>query len=382
VQVREPSRETVRRLAELRVDDGRVLSVYVNLDPSSFGTGPARSTAIRSVIDEASRRTREIDGDLSHEARGALRDDVARVREFLRGADLEGAHGLAVFAAASASLFETLRLPRAVENEVVIDTSPFVEPLVKLSPGGEWCVLLANRRLARILRGSAAQLTEVERFEDDVHGQHDQGGWSQARYQRSIDNEAVHHLRRSAEAAHRRFRRRRFDHLLLGAPEESCAALEKELHSELRARLRGRVEVDVQNSNVDHVLDAARPLIDEYERARQDELLDRLQEGLGRGERAAAGLEPVLNALNEQRVEALLLEDGFEAEGVRCPQCGWLGPGPSAGACPADGSELERIPDLAEAAVERAVRQDAEVVVLRERPELGPHGGIAAVLRF
>ena len=72
MQVREPSRETVRRLAELRVDDGRVLSVYINLDPSRFGTGPARSTAIRSVIDEAARRAREVDGELSHEARTAL----------------------------------------------------------------------------------------------------------------------------------------------------------------------------------------------------------------------------------------------------------------------------------------------------------------------
>ena len=382
MQAREPSRDTVRRLAEFRVDEGRVLSVYVNLDPSSFGTGPARSTAIRSVVDEASRRTRELDGELSHDARGALRDDVARVREFLQGADLEGAHGLAVFAATPANLFETLRLPRAVPNEVVIDTSPFVEPLLRFSPGGEWAVLLANRRVARIFRGSAEQLTEVERFEDDVHGQHDQGGWSQARYQRSVDNEAMHHLRRSAEAAHRRFRRRRFDHLLLGAPEESHGLLEKELHSDLRARLRGRLEVDVQHSGPEQVLEVARPVIEDYERERQDELLRRLQEGLGRGERAAAGLDQVLIALNEQRVEALLIEDDFDGEGVQCTKCGWLGEGGSAASCPADGSELKTIPDLAEAAVERAVRQDAEVVVLHERPELGPHRGIGAVLRF
>ena len=375
-------RKDIRRLAELRVDDGAVLSVYLNLDPSEFGTAPARATAIRSVIDAASREARELVGDLPHDAGVALHDDVKRVEEFLGSADFTGARGLAVFASGPAGLFETLKLPRPVEQAAVVDDSPFVEPLVAMVPGGEWCVLLANRRDARLLRGTAEQLVEVARFSDNVHGQHDQGGWSQARYQRSVDNEAVHHLKRAADAAHRSYRRRRFDHLLLGAPDETFAALEKEVHAELQSRLRGRVEVDVSNSNVDQILEAAAPVIERHDRERQDDFLAQLQEGLGRGERAAAGLGDVLAALNEQRVGALLLEEGFAAPGVECPKCGWLGPAEGGEECPADGTELLRRDDIGEPAVERAVTQDAEVVVLRDRPDLGPHGGIAAVLRF
>jgi peptide subunit release factor 1 (eRF1) len=80
-------------------------------------------------------------------------------------------------------------------------------------------------------------------------------------------------------------------------------------------------------------------------------------------------------------VEALLLAEGFAAAGVECGDCGWLGAG-SETECPADGSELERRDDVAEPAIERAIRQDAEIAFLRERPELGPHGGVAALLRF
>jgi peptide subunit release factor 1 (eRF1) len=50
--------------------------------------------------------------------------------------------------------------------------------------------------------------------------------------------------------------------------------------------------------------------------------------------------------------------------------------------CPADGTALEPRPNVVERAVERALVQSAEVVVLRDRPEMGAHGGIAAVLRF
>ena len=58
---------------------------------------------------------------------------------------------------------------------------------------------LVSRRSARVLSGPADRLEERQRIEDNVHGQHDQGGWSQARHERSVDKDADDHLRRVAE---------------------------------------------------------------------------------------------------------------------------------------------------------------------------------------
>src|SRR5439155_111716 len=51
---------------------------------------------------------------------------------------------------------------------------------------------------------------------------------------------------------------------------------------------------------------------------------------------------------------------------------------------PIDGTPLERRDDILENAAEAAVLQDAEVLVIDpvEHPDLGPHGGVGAVLRF
>jgi peptide subunit release factor 1 (eRF1) len=81
-------------------------------------------------------------------------------------------------------------------------------------------------------------------------------------------------------------------------------------------------------------------------------------------------------------VRTLLLEPGFDGGPAgRCPTCGLIVLEP-AQACPADGSELEQVPHLAEAAVESALAQDAELIVVRHQPDLGAIGGIAALLRF
>ncbi len=377
--VAQPGREHLRRLAQLQGDGGCVLSVYVNLDPSEFATGPARSSALTSAADAASRAVEERDG-LSHEARVGLREDVERIRSYAGSADFDGTHGLAIYAAGRSGLFEVLHLPHPVENSVVVDRSPHVAPLVG-EPNGAWCVLLVNRRNARILRGGPEELHDVEQISDDVPGQHDQGGWSQSRYERHIDEQARRHLKRVATRLAQRRQRGDFDHLLVGGPEDAYSEFLELLDHELHECLRGRVNIDVENTAPGDVVRAAAEPMREYERRRQDELLARLQEGLGTGGRSAAGLGNVLDCLNEQRVETLLIDAGTAAPGARCPSCGWLGSA-DGGECPADGTSLDRCADVVEPAVERALAQDAEVIRLHDRPELAQHSGIAAILRF
>ena len=129
-------------------------------------------------------------------------------------------------------------------------------------------------------------------------------------------------------------------------------------------------------ANGDQVLAAAQPLFTELEREREAAALERL------GERGAKGLGPVLRALNERRVETLLLAVGFSTSGVQCPACGWLGP-PGETSCPADGAELLQLDDITDPAIELALQQAAQLLgVQDDEDSLAGQGGIAALLRF
>ena len=382
-QVAAPDREGLRRLAELRLDRPVVLSLYLDLDPAQFAAPPARATQVRSLLDQADRRIREMEG-LSHQDRLDLARSLERAQELLRGQlDAEGAHGVALFASEPAGLFETVKLPRSVESRVAIDRSPLVGPLAGLERRERWCVALVSRRDARVFRGSADGLRERESLRDEVHGQHDQGGWSQARYQRSVEKEKDDHLRRAADALLRHFKREPFERLVVGGPTEVVADFESKLHTYVSERLAGRIEVDVETAKPDAVLAAAGPLLEELEERREREALDRLGDGAGAPPGAvAAGLDDVLGALNERRVETLLLVERLSAPGAVCPSCGWLGTD-GLERCPADGAPLEVRDDVLEPAVELALRQSADVLPIRRNDgELRSRGGVAALLRF
>ena len=379
MQANDLDRDTLRRLAETKAaNGGKAISFYLNLEPTEFATPPARASAIRSLLDEGEKKLREVEGD----AKRALKVDFDRAREFFSGElPTDGARGLAVFCSGEGDLFEVIRLPRPVQSEVVISDSPFIEPLVDLV-SGTWCVLLCNRRTARIFRGSSDRIEEVTRItSEEVPPQADAGGLSQSRYERGQDEEVHRHLKRAAEVLHRRFRRARFDHLLIGSPEELASEVERTLHPDITQRLVGRMSVDVENTSGDDVLAAARAEMEGHERAVERAALDRLKQGVGAGGRGVSGLDDALGVLNERRVEALLIEERFQMPGRKCPQCGSLF-ADNVQTCPADGTPAEPFDDIVEEAVELALSQSADVIIARHHDDLEQMGGIGAVLRF
>jgi peptide chain release factor subunit 1 len=346
VQLNDIDHDRLRQLAALRPPRGKVLSVYVDLDPATFGTQAARGRQITSLLDEADRRSR--DDELERDAHVALRDDVARVRDYLRSDafSAKGAHAVAIFACGPAGVFETLRLPYAVQPTVVVNDAPWLDPLVGRRRRRRCIALVSRRTLRVLLDGSAGDLREVADLTDDVHGRHEQGGWSQANYQRSIEEEVRAHVQRAAATLFELDRRSSFDVLAVGAAPELWPELERDLHPYLRERTLGRFDVDVEHASCEEALAAAQPLFDAAEQRHVEQLLGRLQAGV-----AAVGLEAVQQALAQRRVEALLYDAGLAEPGL-------------------------------ETAIADALLQSAEVLALRERPELGPLGGIAAVLRF
>ncbi len=350
----ELTEEALRSLAETTADEETVLSVYVDLDPARFATPPARASQIDSLLDGAHREIES--GERSHAARQALRATLQRARELLApdGEWAKDARAYALFLCEPLGLERGLRLPHPLAGAAVVSDAPFIAPLAEEGAAGRVCVALVDERFARVLRGSSEQLREVVSFGDDVHGRHDQGGWSQARYQRSRHEQIEAHLRHVARQLHELLAVAPYRRLLIACTQPLWPRVVERLSADVRPLLHDeRVQLDVGDACVEDVLAAVRPLLEAEERAREDAVLAELQAHLAREDdtRAAAGREAVDAALVERRVETLLYDAALGE-------------------------------DVVEDAVRAAVEQSAEILVLRDRPELGPLGGIAATLRF
>jgi peptide chain release factor subunit 1 len=373
-----PERELLRKLADWPGNGYPVTSLYLDVD----GRRRPRRADVERVAESLLRRAVEGARSLDRDASRSVSGDAQRMRDFLHDEfDRKGVRGLAIFSSHGAGRWEEVPLPQPIRDRAAVRPRPYVLPLEALLEKAEtFCTVLIDREKARIMVSTLGEIEEVTSVLDEVPGQHDQGGWAQARLQRHVEDHVLRHLKRVAQALLRLHQRRRFHRLVLSGPDEVVAELERELHDYVRRTLVDRASLPMGSAVAD-VLRYTLALEERLEADREAETVRRLRgETAARSGRAAVGLAPTLAVLEAGRVETLVVTLGLTATGVRCPACGHLDL--SGDSCPVCGKTMEEEPDLVEEAVEAALRRGCRVETIPSPGELETFGGIGALLRF
>jgi peptide chain release factor subunit 1 len=368
--------DLLRELAGFRASRGRAISLYVALDPGAAINPGDVHTRTNSLLSEA-RNAVDADG-LSHGQREALKADIERIDEFFQGLDRDGVRGMAVFASQLDGIWRTLRLPQAVHDAVKVNKEFHLSPLVPLLRGLDGTLVVQiGREQGRFFRLDRGQLQEVADHTEDTPGQHDQGGWSQARYQRHIDKLVHEHLKSVADELDKR-RRGGAPRIVLVGPEEMKSDFIETLSKETQRAIVGWTVAEAHASAAD-LLEAAMPILEEARALEEAEIVAAWRESVGKGGRAASGWAETLEAASDAAVETLLVQDGAEQPAYECPKCGRAQL--EAGDCPLDGTQMEPDEGL-DLAVRRTLAMGGSVVPLSHRQDLAPVGGIGALLRF
>jgi peptide chain release factor subunit 1 len=373
--------ETLRRLASFRARRGCAISLYLNLDPSFAATAGEVATRINSLLAEGERSDVVVRQGLGHEQRVGLKADFDRIRRFFEsGFDREGMQGFALFAAGLDGGWSTVELPKPVPDAVSVGPDFRIAPLVPLAAEPDGTIVAhVSREQGRVYRLANGHLDEVaDRSEEQPYGQHDQGGWSQARYARHVDKLVADHLKTVAgelDDQHRAGAPK----IVLVCAEDTRAEVLDMLSKEARAAVVGWTNVEAHAGRAE-LLEAVKPVLEQARAKDEAVLVDRWREEAGRGGRAASGWRDTLDAASDARVAMLLFELGASREGYQCPKCGRASA--TNGACPLDGTTMESRPDALDLAVHQTLGHGGTALPLKHRHDLEPVEGIAALLRF
>jgi len=370
----------LRELAGFRAEKGCAVSVYLDLDPSVAPTAGDAASRVNSLIHDGEMQA-EAAQELTHEQREALRNDLARIRDFFtRDFDRNGSRGAAVFVDGLDNAWRTLPLGDPVDDKIAVGREFYLSPLVPLVGRGDGALIAVvgrERGTVYILR--AGKLEELVDQFDETPGRHDQGGWSQARYRRHIEKLESEHLRRVAGQLDRQVRRLQSPRVVIVATEETRAELDEVLSHEVRNAIVGWAQADAHATPTE-LLDTARPILEDWHAQRERESVDRWREEEGRGARATAGWHATLEAASDARVELMLYEEGADRPVWQCPHDGRVSA--EGGPCPLDGTQMERRPDGLNLAVHQTLAHGGSVLALRHYHDLEPVEGIGALLRY
>ena len=365
-----------------------VVSIYV--DMPADGADRRADIVLKNQLADLERR---VDSQESPRRAEALRSAIERVMptvERLLDPRTSGRGG-AAFSPLSTSEVTFLTAPMPLSSRVVLDSRPFIQPLLELLDEGRPAgVVLTSARAAELLDwrvGDLRRLTRVTReFADDAGerpgpivpraaGARFVTRAREQRSRRERDRQMRWMEQVAAEVVHLTDERE-WERILFSGDERLTVPLVEALPD----RLRGVVLLDPRHLHEsDHsslAEDVAERLMED--RAGRNADLSRRVRGAALGaQRGALGLSEVVAALNEGRVEHVIYDSARRYTG---------GIGPD-GSLFAEGERLglgKEEPRLLERIVERALHTGARVTPLdgSAAGRLADADGIAALLRW
>jgi peptide chain release factor subunit 1 len=369
------SREQIEQLERFDGGEACVLSLYLSLAP----TTQVEHSYLTVFLD----LVRQVSRSLDETRRAQFMTEVDRITRWLEANPPQG-KGLAIFTCEPTGLWQAHTLPAGVRDHLDFQRRPYLEPLLDVLDEYErYAVVLVDKEKARLFTVFLGAIEESKSFKDFVPGKRNNGGPSQANFQRHHETHVYWHVKRVAECLTELFRRRPFDRLILAGPEEPTSELRRLLPRALAHRLVATIQAEMFAAPA-QILERTLEIERQVERSVEERLLGELFETADAGGGATYGAARTLEALWLGKVQTLVVADGSRAEGSECSNCGRLETG-SVADCPACAHPMVCVPDLIERAVERALDQAGSVEVVHgeaARRLLEDGGGLGALLRY
>lgn len=376
-----PSEKALARLLRWRPAHG-VLSVYLEIDAADRSEG--WRVRLRNQLDAAV--TGAVEG-LPRAAKLALEATTDRVRQrFPVGSAHPAGRTQVGFVEVSESKgrehWYSLQLPLQ-RVEVLYNHRPMLEPLIAmLDDGAPRGIVLASAERVRLLHWWIGQIEELDSWDltllsldwrdrraqrpsDPARGQGTTAA-GKDQYGQRLEANRDRFLRETGRLAATEARRRGWHELVAFGEERHLQLIFEGLDSNVRQRaFPGQNLISMPAGEIGKRMSV---LLDELNRSRELELVERAREEALSGSRGAVGLQETLAALAEGRVEHLLFdaERDYDVE-------------PSL----ADATGADEIP-LKERMIELALSTDASITPVKGEAAavLAEHEGVVALLRY
>jgi peptide subunit release factor 1 (eRF1) len=372
------------RLTRVQPGTHRIVTCYLKLEPRDRSRGKYLIKMKNRVKDAVHSLPRL---GLEREAADAVRRDLDRIQQFLRTpSNLPHTQGLAVFACEGIELFQMVPLPVVHRSRLAVDGTPLVRELASVEDEfGRLLTVVLDRASARFfevtayetheLPGLRANSTRGKRFHGDQDGS---GGWGEHAYNNRIRQEKQRHYEAIARELFAIDRRQPVHGIVLAGPGPEAGAVKPFLHAYLTERLMGTARLNPKDVTLAAVHETTLSVREQTERAAERALVHQMREGLGTGW-AVNGLTPTLRALSRGQVRSLVVDADSSEPGFRCGDSGRLAL--TERECRGEGPPIPVL-DVADDAIEEALRQGVDVNVVYEPEAREAIDGLGGLLRF
>jgi peptide chain release factor subunit 1 len=346
----------IDRLAAFPPGNAPFVNVYIDARPDHVGRERYRAfvrTELKARAATYPERSPE---------RQSVERDAERIAAWLDARARPQANGIAIFACAAADFFEAVQLEVPIEqSEVFVGPTPHLYPLAAVA--GRYrrhAAVVLDSHAAHIFVFGLGEVVAERAIDSGEIPKSEAGGWSQARYQRHVEEFQRHHVKEVVDTLQRLVREEGVDRIVVAANDVALPLLRAELPKQLAERVVEVGDLDMSSPR-DQIL--RRSFEATRVRAARDDadLVRRVLDAYRAGGLGVVGVDATLEALGNGQVHELIIA----ADPGRLR----VGDGRAASA-------------VADELVAKARQTDARVTFIEDAVRLADAGGVGGLLRF
>lgn len=373
--------EHFTQLAGRNESPGPFLTLYLD----TKGGDGSQKDRVRILMKQEIARVREaLDRESRQPENGRekmIERGIREIESFLNDSLSPETNGVAIFSSPDEEFFLPLELSVPVKPELFIGSRPHLRQLAILRHRHPHILAALvdakNGRLCEIRLGKIVDEIAVD--DPDVPGRTDQGGWSQANIQRHIQDHINHHQKDVSEKLTRLYDQRRPEAIVLVGQDRNLANFEQYLPKRISEAIVDTIHLDIRAQHDEIVRESERILLERrYDATR--ELIDSLATLAETNGKATLGWGGVAKAVNERKLEHLLIREDLDSRGWKCGNCAMIGHNVPLG-CPSCGGSVLTV-DLVEQFISAATSEQATISFAPESSPLDEYGGVGAFLRY
>jgi peptide chain release factor subunit 1 len=360
------------RLAGFEATDAPVISLY--LDMRSDQHGRDNYTAFTR------KRFPSTSATLRGDARKSFDADVEKITAYLEREVQPSANG--IFACSASGLFEAVQLAAPIEEHwLFVGAVPHLYPLARLNDEyPRYAALLVTTNAARLYVFRLG-IAETERSITNTKTRRTtMGGWSQARYQRHVENFHLHHMKEVVDVLDRVVREESISQIVIGCDDTARPTLFEQLPQHLHEKIVDTVHLGIDAPGHE-VLAETMGVLRQKDAETDAEQVERMLGAWRAGGLAVVGPEDTGRALEMGQVEELLITASPDLLESSAPIAG-AAPGAVAVETSAAGEHNPAQWKAADDLITKAQQTAARIRFVEDTTLLAPVGGVGALLRF
>lgn len=381
----------IEKLAAFEPNGSKLISIYLDAQAGQNGRD-AFAPWLKTQFYEYS-----VQFERSEELQNKYGEIQERINNFLANEAETSANGIAIFASVEdGGLFETIQLEEPFpNNRFFVFDRPHIFPLVRIvEQNPQYAVLWADTNKADIyIFGGEDMLSaendthaKVEEIKSETMSRTKVGGWSQARYQRHVENFHLQHAKETVAELEKLLRNSKVEHLVLCGDETTVMpVLRPQLSKETEDKVIAVLNMS-QYASEEEIREKTHEAISMENAVKDKAEVERM---IGAAKSSAQlgtlGVKDTLAALSNGQVEQLILSASFDAirynerevkEVLREYAMG------------DDNSTSDELPvasekrQIGDELIIRALNSAAKIVFIEDDSMLTEAGGVGAILRY